>query len=149
MIANDYFPLAESIRTDLGLDYIVGITPSMVAGESTDGSFYTDHFSTYDGYTVLASSYDLQRYASESGMTFDAFLAAIVISELLVAICENLGFHDDSGCLFDFNDDRDSLIKDVGNPLIEPTCMDKINPEYRDAAKSFVDFIRSIREPTP
>jgi hypothetical protein len=149
LIANDFFPLADSIRTDLGLDYIVGITPSMVAGEDTDGSFYTDHFSTYDGHTVLASSYDLQRYASESGMTFEAFLAVIVISELLVAICENLVFHDDNGCLFDFNEDRDCLIKDVRNPLIEPTCMDKIDPQYHEAAKSFVDFIRSIREPKP
>jgi hypothetical protein len=146
LIANDFFPLADSVRTDLGLDYIVGITPSMVAGEDTDGSYYTDHFSTYDGHTILASSYDLQRYASESGIAFEAFLAAIVISELLVAICPKLGFHPDTGCLFDYNDDRDSLIRDVRNPLVEASCIDLIEPQYRDATKSFVDFIRSIRE---
>jgi hypothetical protein len=149
LIANDFFPLADSIRADLGLDYVVGITPSMVAGEDTDGSYYTDHFSTYDGRTVLASSYDLQKYASASGMTFDAFLAVIVISELLVAICPKLGFHSDTGCLFDYNDDRDSLIKDVRNPSIEASCIDLIEPQYRDAANSFVDFIRSIRETKP
>ena len=147
LIANDFFPLAESIRIDLGLDYIVGVTPSMVAGEATDGSYYADHFSTYDGHTVLASSYDLQRYASENNLAFEAFLAAIVISELMVAICPKLGFHDDTGCLFDYNDDRDSLIKDVRNPLVEASCLDLIEPQYRDATTAFVEFIRSIREP--
>jgi hypothetical protein len=149
LIANDFFGLADRIRADLGLDYIVGVTPSMVAGKDEDGSYYTDHFSTYEGHTILASSYDLHAYASSSGLSFEAFLTTIVVSELLVAICPKLGFHSDTGCLFDYNDDRISLIDDVRDPKIQPDCMELIEPQYRDAALSLVDFIRSIRSTKP
>ena len=149
LIANDFFGLADRIRADLGLDYVVGITPSMVAGKDEDGSSYTDHFSTYEGRTILVSSYELHAFAGSSGLSFEAFLTTIVVSELLVAICPKLGFHADTGCLFDYNDNRISLIDDVRDPKIDPDCMELIEPQYRDAARSLVDFIRSIRSARP
>lgn len=149
LFANDFFGLADQIRADLGLDYIVGVTPSMVAGRNEDGTYYTDHFSSYDGRTILASSYDLQAYASSSGLSFEAFLLTIVISELLVAINPDLEYHDDTGCLFDYNDNRVNLIDDVRHLKIEPRCMTLIEPLFREAAVSLVDFIRSIRSAKP
>ncbi len=149
LIANDFFGVADLVRTDLGLDYIIGITPSMVAGKSEDGSYYTDHFSTYEGRTILASSYELHAFASSSGLSFDAFLTTIIVSELLVATSPRLGYHADTGCLFDYNYKRAKLIDDVRDPKIEPECMELIEPQYRDAARSFVDFIRSIRGVKP
>src|SRR5215203_1034828 len=58
LIADDFFGLAENIRTDLTLDYIVGVTPSMVAGLYRN-ELYWNHFSTFDRRVVLASSYQL------------------------------------------------------------------------------------------
>lgn len=145
LIANDFFGVADRIRTDIGLNYIVGVTPSMVAGKDEDGFYYTDHFSTCAGHTILASSYDLHAFADSSGLSFQAFLTTIIISELLVAICPKLGFHHpDTGCLFDYNENRANLIKDVRDLKIDPGCMELIEPPYRDAARSFLNFIRSI-----
>jgi hypothetical protein len=148
LIDNDFFGLADSVRIDLSLDYLIGITPSMVAGES-DGEYYWNHFSTYEGHTILASSYDLHEFSRSSELSFEAFLTTIVVSELLVAICPKLEFHDDTGCLFDYNASRIRLIDDVRDPKIDPDCMALIGPQYRDAARSLVDFIRSIRSAKP
>src|SRR5205085_8182589 len=38
IISNDFFKLADAVRRDLGIEWIVGVTPSMVAGREDDGS---------------------------------------------------------------------------------------------------------------
>jgi hypothetical protein len=143
LIAEDFFGLAEKIRTDLTLDYIIGVTPSMVAGD--DGKqLYWNHFSTFEGHAVLASSYQLHEFARDTGWPLEAFLGKILVSQLLVAVMwPKLGFHDDTGCLFDYDESRVSLKDKVKDPHIEPRCLKTIEPEYRPAALAFVDLLRS------
>jgi hypothetical protein len=143
LIADDFFGLAENIRTDLMLDYIIGVTPSMVAG--IDGTqLYWNYFSTFDRRTVLASSYQLHEFARDTGWPLEAFLGKIIVSQLLVAVMwPGLGFHPDNSCLFDFEESRVSLKDKVKDPHIEPDCLKKMKPAYRPAARAFVDLLRS------
>jgi hypothetical protein len=143
LIANEFFSLAERIRGELTLDYIIGVTPSMVAGiAGTD--LYWNHFSTFDGRAVLTSSYQLHEFARDTGWPLHAFLAKIIVSQLLVAMMwPKLGFHDDTSCLFDYDLSRVSLKDKVKDPHIEPTCLKEIKPTYRAAALAFVDMLRS------
>ena len=56
----EFFPLADGVRMDLGIDYLVGLTPSAIAGEVDDEEghvVHSDFFSSFDeGGTVLAST---------------------------------------------------------------------------------------------
>jgi hypothetical protein len=148
LIAEDYFGLADRVRSDLGLDYIVGITASMVAGED-DGYYYWNHFSTCQARTVLVSSYDMQEFSSETGQPIEAFLANIIVPQFLVAFAPDLGFHPDNGCLFDYDASRTSLKEKVKEPTIEPDCLALIEPPYRDAALGLVQSLRNLRRTAP
>lgn len=148
LVANDFFGLADSVRINLGLDYIVGITASMVAGEDDDG-YYLNHFSTCDGRTILVSSYDLQDFSRETGQPVEAFLANIIISQFLVAFAPYAGFHPDRGCLFDYDASRTSLKDKVKDPKIEPGCLDLIEPSYRKAVLGLIQSLEKLRRPTP
>lgn len=146
LIANDYFAMAEVIRCDLGIDYLVGITPSMVAGEN-EGSYYLNHFSTFEGQLILASTYELREFAERTGRSFESFLAVVIVAQVLVArFYPDLGFHmEDRGCLFDYNEDRVSIQRKVQNPLIEQACMRAISPPYHPAVESLVKALRGLQ----
>jgi hypothetical protein len=103
MIADDFYKHAETVRTDLGLDYLVGLTPQMVAGEDDEEIFW-NHFSAFQERLILASTYELAKFAREAGRPFEALVGGVVVAQLLVAIhYPEFGFHDDRGCLFDYN----------------------------------------------
>lgn len=153
LIANDYFELAESIRRDLKMgflereiDYVVGITPSMVAGEFGEYPFW-NYFATFANRTVLVSTFQLREFAEQSGRPFEAFLAGVIVVPLLVArFSPKLQFHENRGCLFDFNADRRSIMEKALDPKIEPDCMNAIEEPYRAAVQSLVDLFGSFRK---
>jgi hypothetical protein len=145
MIANDFFAIGETVRKDLEVDYLVGVTPSMVAGESEDGEIYWNHFSSFEGKCVLASTYDLRSFARETKRPFELFLAGIIVAQLLTAQFwgSGLGFHrQNRGCLFDYNEDRASIMDKIDKVEIEPGCLKRIGPEFRDAAVALAKFLR-------
>ena len=148
LIANDFFGLADGVRVDLGLDYIVGITPSMIAGED-DGTYYWNHFSTCEDRAILVSSYDLQDFSRETGQPVDAFSAIIIVSQFLAAFAPDVHYHDDNGCLFDYDASRTSIKDKVKDPRIEPGCLELIQPQYRDAALGLVETLKKLRIPPP
>lgn len=145
LIANDFFGLAEKIRADLHLDYMIGVTPSMVAfAEGNQANW--NYFATFEGRALLVSTFQLYEFARDTGCPLEAFLGGIIVSQLLVAVTwPKLGFHDDSGCLFDFCESRVSLRDKVEDLHIDQTCLEKIDPTYRPAALSFVEMLRSYR----
>lgn len=146
LIADDFFMIAESIRRDLNIDYILGITPSMVAGLDED-EVYWNHFSTFSKRTILASSYQLREYADETGLPFNAFLVCIIYPQLLTAMFyPDLGFHPDNNCLFDYDSSRSTIKNKVKNPTIEKSCMNLIRKPYRQATKDILNFIKNLDE---
>ena len=146
VIANDFFEFGEKIRVDLGIDFIVGITSAMVAGYE-DGSVYWNHFSTFSNRTILASTYDLRKFAATSARPFETFLAGLIIAQILVAkFYPHLGFHDDRGCLFDYNADRVSMATKISNIQIEPACMRAIDLRYRPAVESLLNLLRNWKD---
>jgi hypothetical protein len=143
VIADDFFPPAESIRRDLKVDYLVGITPSMVAGKESDG-IYWNHFSTFEGHTALVSTFDLREFAEETGRSLEVFLAKIIISQMLVAMFwPELSFHANRGCLFDYDESRITIVDKIRSPQIEPDCMNRIDARYHPALLAFLEFIRT------
>jgi hypothetical protein len=149
LIANDFFPRAELVRSDLGVDYIVGLTPSMVAGQEDDGSVYWNHFSTFEGRAVLASVQDLRTFAKEAGKSFEVLIGGVLVAQLLVAMFHHrgLGFHEDRKCLFDYNESRVSIIEAAKSPCIEPECLKLIPSAFRESADRLVETLRTFTLP--
>jgi hypothetical protein len=143
LLANDFYSLAEPVRRDLHLDYLVGITPSMVADED-HGELHWNLFSASQKRLVLTSTYELREFAKKSRRPFEAYLAGVIIAAVLVASQPRLGFHEgekDTGCLFDYCEDRASIMHKAAKPWIEPACMDKIRRAFRPAAEAFVQLL--------
>ena len=147
LIANDFFPRAESVRTDLGVDYLVGLTPSMVAGEGNHGQVYWNHFSTFERHAVLASVQDLRSFAKDAGRPFESLIGGVIVAQLFVAMFydRGLGFHrEDRGCLFDYNESRVSIVEVAKNPRIEPECLKMIPPAFRNSATALVEALKTF-----
>jgi hypothetical protein len=143
-VDSDFYSIAEPVRKELGLDFLVGITPSKVAWKG-GGRIHWDYFSSYEGKLVIVSTYDLRRFSAETDTPFESFVAGIIVAQVLVAQFErrNLGFHDNRGCLFDFNEDRESLKDKAGSVVIEEECLRCVGPRFRNSAIALTDLIRS------
>lgn len=142
VIFEDFSQRAEKVRRDLGLDYLVGFTFGKIAFEKEDG-IYWNFFSSCEDRIVLVSIYDVYRYARKAKRPFEAAVAGMAVSQLL-ALINRLSYHPETrGCLFDFNEDRDSIVVAFRKPHIEPECLARIKPRYRGAAEALVTAIRT------
>lgn len=143
VIADEFFEYADSIRADLGLDYIVGISPSMLA-TVYEGEVYWNLFATFSKKTVIASTYELREYGRQAQRPFEVMVAGVIVAQLLVArFFPKLHFHDDRGCFFDYHEDRSTIVSTAREPRIEPSCMEAIDPAYRPATEALLEFLRN------
>ena len=144
IIANDFFEFAEPIRKDIGIDYLVGITPSMVAGYNKDKHMFWNYFATFSDKTIMVSTYGLREFAKSTKRKYEAFLAGIVIAQFLVAkFNPKLHFHENCGCLFDFNEDRTSIMDKAYKLDICQNCYDAISESYHPSVMALLDFLRN------
>lgn len=147
VVDEDFFTRADRIRKDLAIDYLVGITPSMVAFDGDDKVCW-NYFSSFGGRMVLASTYQLRAYARQAGRPFSAAVGAVVIAQLLQAMWPTrVEFHIETrGCLFDKNEDRGTIVTSLRTLTIERDCLRLIGPRYREAAVAMVDALKEYRE---
>jgi hypothetical protein len=148
LMSNDFYKHASGVYQDLGVDYLVGLTQYMIAGEE-DGQFFWSYFSTAspDNRILLVSSYDLRDYARRAGRPFEVAVGMLVVGQLLATINKKVKFHEiDTGCVFDFNDDRDTVIEGIKRVEIEPSCMALIDAKYRAPAQAMMEALRSYQK---
>ncbi|MGB5081205.1 MAG: hypothetical protein WBO23_10735 [Burkholderiales bacterium] len=145
VIANEFFAAAEDIRTHLGLDFIVGMTPAMVAGVQSDGSIYWNHFSSVFDKTILLSTADLRQFAEDAGRPFEAGVGALLVAALQIAVNRKLGYHEDTGCIFDYNGMRATLVTTFKQMRIDAQCLHNMTPEQRDAATSMLAVLKRMK----
>lgn len=150
LIATDFFTLTDRVLTYL--DYVIGITPAKIARKTNDG-YSWNHFSARDNQMILASSQDLHELARATDQPMEAVLATIIVAQLLVGICPKLLLNTVSESLFY---DLESIVESRRRTLIDffrdpgiDARMELIQPQYRDAARALVDFIRSISNARP
>ena len=145
IIANDYYKIVQEINAELKLDFIIGITPFMVARwirKEKKIKVQFNLFSTYSSNAILVSSYQLREFTKKTGFSFESFLTAIIFTQLLVAMFfPKLFYHDDNGCFFDHNEVRSNIINKVKNPIIEDECWENIPNNYHKAVKAILKLI--------
>jgi hypothetical protein len=143
VIDDDFFAVAERVRADLAVDYLVGVTPSMIAGMDDEDRPIWNYFSTGIGRLGLASTADLRKFAARTGRPFEAYLGMIIVAQVLAVMFPKIDYHEDTGCLFDFNDERVSIMKTLKNLHVDPPCLKAIPARHRPAVHSMVNLLRN------
>ena len=141
---DDFHKFAKVVRERIGVDYLVGITQYMLAWKEQD-KVYWNYFTTYDGRIIMVSAFDMRRYAKRAGRPVEAAIAGLAVSQLLQILNRKLAFHENrtKPCMFDFNEDRDSIARALKHPRIDPECLDQMNQPYREAAEKIVAFLKN------
>jgi hypothetical protein len=143
-VADEFFPRAEAVRGDLGVDYLLGLTPSMVAGQS-GAEVYWNHISSSHEHVTLASSADFREFARSAGRPVEAVVGVVAVAALLVSVIPKLEYHDPNRhCLFDYNANRVSLADVVRDPRIDDVCLAKIPTKIRGHALALVKALSEI-----
>jgi hypothetical protein len=145
VIATDFFRRAEPVRVAQGLEYLCGMTASMIADDD-DGYADWNLFSTARRRLLLVSSFELRRFANNAGRPFEVAVGAVVVAALLAARYSAVGYHDDTGCLFDYNDRRSDIVKGLKRMCIEKDCLELIPPRGRPAAEALVTALAAYTE---
>jgi hypothetical protein len=131
------------VREQTGIDYLVGITPHMVAWEDGE-DLYWNYFTTSNKRIILVSAYNMREYAAAAGRPFEAAMGGVIIAQLLQELTETPLFHEENkDCLFDFNDERDTIVESIREARIETECLAKIDEKYRDAAQRLLKALKS------
>jgi hypothetical protein len=145
VVAEDFFPVGERIRKDFDLDHVVGITPFRVAWDDDEtGDVHWNYFSAADKKVTIVSSTDLRGYARDINARFEAFLVLLIIDILYVSMFYRygkLGYHENTGCVFDFDEERDTIKEKIIKPMIDKECRGAIPAAYRPAMDAFINYI--------
>ena len=137
VIAADFFRRAERVRKDLPIDYLAGITASLIADEDED-EVQWNLFATWSARLVLVSSFQLREFAAKAERPFEAAVMGLVVAALLATRHSRLRFHDDTGCLFDYNEKRADIVRVLRQPRIEDGCLERIPTKHRAVALAIV-----------
>lgn len=146
IMSDDFYKYARIVRKELGVDYLAGITQFKVAGYEK-GDYFWDYFSASHKNVLLASAFDLREYAHEAGRHFEVAVAQVVLAQLLVEMGPKVLFHEDRGCIFDFNESRSSIVRSLREMRVEPECLAKIREPYRGAVEKLVGALRDYSRP--
>jgi hypothetical protein len=148
VIADEFFVRAERVRRNIAppLDYLIGITPSMVAGADGD-EVYWNHFASASGRTALVSTHDVREYAKRAERPFEVAVVGLAMSALFVAAHRSVGYHDDTGCVFDYNGARTTLVGTLKRLYLEPSCLAAFPAAHRDSVQAILKVLQDYRGP--
>lgn len=70
----------------------------------------------------------------------------LICSMLLVAVNPKLDYHQkNTGCMFDMNLDRESIVRSIKEARIEERCLKLMLPKYRLVATALNEALRNYR----
>jgi hypothetical protein len=147
LMSDDFFKHAHQVHQSIGVAHLVGITRYMLAGIER-GELFWNYIALTKRKTMLVSTYDLRAFAEQADRSFEVAAAALVIAQVLATVNSRVSFHrKDTGCLFDFNQSRVSLVQTLRTLEIEPFCLEKIDARYRQPAAAMLNVLRSDAKP--
>jgi len=139
IVADRVYPIAEQSRSSFKFDLLVLLTPEMIAFSDEEGPHW-NYFSWFHDKIVVVSAADVRDFAKRAERPIEAALAGMALAQLLTALYHpQVGFHKENhGCLFDFNDERVTLVDTIAKMRIEPECLETVPSEVRPAVERMV-----------
>jgi hypothetical protein len=152
MLADDFFRRSEAVRLDLKLDYLVSVTPMPLAriyeppGQAR--TIHCDLFSTSSDRNSVVSADGLFKFAERAQQPYEMAVAYLVVGAVLYALNERADFHEENrACLFDFNNDRESILGGLRKPKICQACLELIDDGYRNPAIAMMRALDHYQQP--
>ncbi|HME07240.1 MAG TPA: hypothetical protein VKG25_09325 [Bryobacteraceae bacterium] len=138
----DFFEFAKPVRKDLGVDYLIGLSPDAVAGEENDEEghvVHSDFFCSFDAKTSLVSTVGLRELAEKAQRKFEFAIGFVIVSIMFSQLNgSRVGFHPDKGCLMDYNFNRETLAARLAEPSLCEDCVRKSKPEVLEIARALL-----------
>ncbi len=144
MIANEFFLAAEDIRKSFDLARVVGVTAAMIAGVDEEG-VYSNYVTAGEEKVILLSVKDVRAFAEQADRPFAAAVGALLVGTLFASINDIITYHPDTGCLFDDNQSRVSLVETFRALRIDAACFQKLTPKQRGAADAMLSSLRLMK----
>lgn len=146
IVDDEFLPLVEKVRGNVGVDYLIALTPARIAGELDDEegrpTVPSDLYSSPGDKVSLVSTYQLRELSAETSRPYEYAVAIVVLSALLVLMNSKLEFHDETrGCLFDLNYNRHDIVSSLRKPHVDESCLRKIKEKYRGIA---LDLLKAV-----
>jgi len=138
------YPIADRIKDTLTYDQLVCLTPLMIASNEGDGMIW-NFFSESDDGVIFISAYEVREFARKAKRPFEAAIGMLILAQILMDACDLDSHSETRGCLFDFNEDRESLIVGLKKMDIDPICFSKIKPDLRKPAAQLLDVLRNYK----
>jgi hypothetical protein len=154
ILGEDFFPRQKSVRTNANVDVdcLVALTPDPIAKvhQRADGShtIFFDFFTDVDDerQDVLVSVDGVRPLATEAGRPFEMAVGYLVISAVLEGFAPDVKLHADTGCLFDFNEDRNGLVPGLRAPMIDRDCAGRLG-SYSKPAQQMLEALSHYQRP--
>jgi hypothetical protein len=142
-LSNSFYLGAHAVYERIGVNYLVGLTQSMIAGED-DSQFFWNYFSDSQDHILVVSTYDLRRYSQIAKRPFEVAIFMLTIGQLLTEMNQDVEFHNDNGCLFDFNEERSAFVLCIKELRIDDECLKKIAERYRHPVVAMMEALRTF-----
>jgi hypothetical protein len=137
--------IARKIQKDLQYDQLVSITPYMIAFIEDDRLKYNYYSLSYNG-IIFVSAYEMREYALKAKRPFEAAIGSLILGQVLADRSDELDFHTETrGCLFDFNEERYTVVQSFKKMEIEPSCLSLVPEDLRPAAVRMTKALSDYR----
>ena len=143
VIADDILPRAQVLRRDTGVDMLIGLAAKPIAFTGPEGPHW-NYFTVGNREVGLMSVCDLRTFAEKAGRPFATAVAMVLLAQVLAQVSP-LEYHEESHgspCLFDFNEERVTIVNNIKRPSIHPDCLAKIPTIYRSAAAAMIEALK-------
>lgn len=146
VVASRLQAIGTQVKCTFGLDLIVILNPDMIAFSEGE-EIYWNYFSWSSEKVVIVSVADIREFANKAGRTFEVAITAMMLAQVIAEFFSPEGalFHrEDRGCIFDFNERRETIVNTFKEMCIEPICLSTIPEPYRTAADKMVRTLKEI-----
>ena len=145
--SNEFYNGASVIQQKTGVDYLIGISPFLIAGDKGDEIFW-NHYSDVNGRLMLVSTNGLRERAEQAGRPVEVAIAVMLISALAVAMNRKLEYHagSETGCLIDNNICGVNIIRTISALKIDDDCLKKFEKKNREPFIAMLDGLKNYKE---
>ncbi len=153
LVARDFFPRADRIRSDLGLDWVATITPSWILAEPQHdevGELPWNRSAVFMAGAFVISTRDLRRHAREAECPLELAVALLLVASALIASEPDLRFASSRDDLFDLcSRGGHEPAWEIGpllcRPSISRASLAEIRPERRSSVQALIEVLADYR----
>jgi len=126
IISEEFLKMAERVRRDLGVNYLIALTPADLADTYETGEVVSDLFCKAKGRVSLISTVGLRDLSEKAERRFEYSVGFVMAATLFFMLNRSkVPYHKDNGCLMDEDYDRTKIVLGLVKPVLCEECRKK------------------------